>query len=807
MCALSRTYVNLHRQATYVNPIIAIFIGPSSAGGELLTGTLLFGLLKSLQFMRAEAFIRTMAGILACILAAGIVQIWWRNRWSSIFLLSLLSLSSIVLSIRTSVGWDEFFINLKHSVNLAGHGIFSANARESIEATVDFAPFALAGILSRLLAVSAADIAIVIGLSGNVLLIVGASLIARGATGSALAGGTAAAVMSVLPPVVLVGATGFMATLFSGIILIAGYYFFVQRGRGVFRAFALLGLLPLVRTEGILLGGLLLAGTFAIGLQRWIKLGHPKRHLRRALLIMTLRTGVLLLPLMTLSLWRLWMFGSIVPIPMIFKNTGFDPSYVKVGLGQLSTLVFQHRLHVLLILVGPILVWFVARLGYRAALYVGATSALSIAYFSGGGDWFPVSWARYAMPFVVLIITLAVSAIFAFSVVIAPKRLAGACALSMVFLVGAAMVASSQKNVFTDFPAEIAPSYNRWGRIENLGRFGNFLKGTTPTSARIASPEMATIMYYADRDLVDLLGIASPEIARAKLDPFGPGNILHRRRAPNVLDFRRPEIVALYEMSFPIPPNFHRGDRQAVEEFLQKAAFNQSMVDIAYYRVGSYEHLLRLGYKPYIVVEPDIIFVYWVHDIAAAEHRRLLLAAGYQQNGTSRFRYRVSPHVAQHFYAGIPTVEVSHSRPTPGLKQDFPILAPPATSGHWGRPGMPNVVPRPAWVGDIYGSWSGDDRHTGELTIGPFEVAAGSVISIPVVRGPGKQGQRVSVIDVVSGMTIAETNADDLPPHEWAIARFKVTAINRPRLVLLKVQDHGGSWGEWVAVGTPFIEQ
>jgi hypothetical protein len=529
------------------------------------------------------------------------------------------------------------------------------NAHEAIEATVDFGPFVLAAALAGVFRIPLPDAAIVIGLCGNVILVVASYRIARSLTGSHLAGTTSGLLMAVFPPVAYVGASGFMAPLFSGLLLLSFYWLVVRRGRWSFRAFIVLGLLPLVRVEGIIVGLLVFVGTILELYVRGIRPWTAKRHLYRIGRILLLRFVIVMGPLIILSAWRLYQFGSVTPVPVAFKNTGFDLNYLAYGIKQLTDVLAYQHFDLLLAVSGPVLIWFILGLGLRAAIFIGALVTLCLAYYTGGGDWFPDMWARYPMPLLCLLLVLIVTSLYA---VVA--RLARFAPAAFFVLLGILLVpAYAETTISQIYLGEFATPGNRWGRIDKLGTFGTFIKETTPQNAVIASPEMATIMYFAERELLDLLGIANPDIAGAPITPLAGDSSHHKKRAPETLARRKVDIVALYEMVFGLPPGFDRTDIGMIVEFVQTKAFTQEMMDIAYYRVGDYRYLESLGFKLLIVVEPATLYVYWVGPKIQAEHDALMLARGFSQRGKGSLRYTVSPRFAEQFPA-MPTGTASH---------------------------------------------------------------------------------------------------------------------------------------------------
>jgi hypothetical protein len=626
-----------------------IHTGGHTGGIPAVAETLLGGAIAAVQkIVPPWRLMRVGLVLLAAALALAVLPRRVREPWRSLPTLLLLSALSILCSLRLSVGMDEFYINLKHSWNLRHFGVFSANAFESIEATVDFLPFAAATVLSAVFPISLASAAIAIGLFGNVLLIFTAHDIARRLTGSHAAALATAALIAVLPPVLFVGATGFMATLFGGLLLLAFDWIVVRRGRWAFRGFVLLGLLPLVRLEGILPGCVMLAAAaFKLvlgGLRPW----SPWRHLYRSGRIVLLRACVVLVPLLLLSLWRYLTFGTVTPTPVTFKNIGLQTEYLRAGIAQLFHVLHYHRVDVVAFFFGPAVIFLLLQLGVRALAFVAAMVVLCLAYYTGGGDWFADTWARYPLPMICLLVVLVVPATYRVSALVSRWPLAGLAA--GLVLIGAIVTQWPGKSVYQDGWEDFRRLYDRWARINSLSALGSFLKHTTPERARIGTAEMATINYFAERDLVDLLGIANPDIARSPLNPgFGAGDMLHKKRDPDTLLRRKADVLALYEMAFWLPEGFDKTDAAAIGRFAQEKHFNELMMTVAFYRVGDLAAVERAGFRMHLVIEGNYLYVYWIGKDIAAEHARRLAASSFRPIGDVRLDYRVMPRIAERF--------------------------------------------------------------------------------------------------------------------------------------------------------------
>jgi hypothetical protein len=138
--------------------------------------------------------------------------------------------------------------------------------------------------------------------------------------------------------------------------------------------------------------------------------------------------------------------------------------------------------------------------------------------------------------------------------------------------------------------------------------------------------------------------------------PIGPGNILHRKRAYASVYLRRPDVIALYE---PVARgDFHAGDGLAerVRLALQETVFSADNVNIAYYRVGSFRALEKMGYRNITLAFPDRVISVFISARIAAPFAARLQALGYQPLGEASVAYAVKPAYAQKFVPGVPQV-------------------------------------------------------------------------------------------------------------------------------------------------------
>jgi hypothetical protein len=784
-----------------------VFVGDDALNLRRPETYLLGGRLGELQALDAILVGQILASLAALAAISGALVIATGSRFARWAFFAAMASLSIFWSIRISGGWDEYFINLKHAFNLANHFKFSANFQSNLEATVDFAPFALAALISRVFALNVADVAIGVSLAGNALCIIASYSFARRlSSGSEAAGVVAGAVVGLFPAIINVGGTGFMSGLFAGLVILAAYLLIGLRGRWSARAIFLLGLLTLFRTEAVLLAVLLVA---ALGARFWFQTSAftPRPALaKRAWRIIGLRAAFAISPFVAASLVRLAVFGEPVPVPVVFKSGGLDMGYIRNGIEYFITCIQTFRIDVLFAIAGLPIMLFLLKKGSRPTLFFGCVLAFTLAYITGGGDWFPAPWARYVAPLLLTTTVIAVCTAYAASRDLSAQwRLPGFLAIVVVgigVLFGTGGASNAYRDMWNDWPKTL----NRWERVDNLSAYGDFLGKTLPANAVIASPEDASLMYHAERDMVDLLGIANRQIAHSPLDPLGPGDLMHRRRNVDVVKTARPDVIALFEMSFPVSADFNRHDPEVVRSFVQAFPLSQYQLDTSFYRVGSYGYLRSLGYHPVAVAIPGMVFFYWVNDKTYAAHVAAMEKLGLRHTAKIPLTYHYSSSYTDRFYGGLPYVGlVIYDKSPPGAPAEpFNIAkADPA----WAAEGLPKafVEAPPPGLGVPYSSWNGADANVGRLTTASYQIdAVAQRLVVPVMQGPDSAGQSIIVRDARTGNQLAQRVISAPEPHKWYWLAFQLQGLNVDQ-VTVEAVDEGAGWGQWSAVGPPRV--
>lgn len=131
---------------------------------------------------------------------------------------------------------------------------------------------------------------------------------------------------------------------------------------------------------------------------------------------------------------------------------------------------------------------------------------------------------------------------------------------------------------------------------------------------------------------------------------MGPGDLIHRKRNPDALRKDLPGIIAPFEMARGIKSEGPATeDLSQVNNWLTTLGHNQFYIDIAYYRMGSFEKLLAVGYHPISILYKDFLFNYFVHERILKKHKSFLKEKGLTFRGVTNVSYKVNPEISQRF--------------------------------------------------------------------------------------------------------------------------------------------------------------
>lgn len=558
------------------------------------------------------------------------------------WLMVLALATNVMLSFRLGSAWDEFYLNLKHSWVFRESGSFSYNLSGPAEATVDFLPYLLAGMLGKL-GLPLEETVIGINLSGNIIILLLASKIWQRLNVPFRVCDFGLVLMTFFPPTIYIGTSGFTAGLFSATILLGTYLWMIKQPIG---SIGVLAMLPLIRVEGIIFN---FVGWVVISYGEWRDRGSRPLG---SVFFRCWWSGVgLVTPFLVLSLWRFFYFGSFLPNPVIYKNTHFDLRYLEKGVRQLRECMSIYNMALIgSVLVGVLLFRWWARERFRGAevglmVAVWASIILTAFYYLNGGDWFPVIWARYCMPALVLTWVLFVAAVGWCAGRLGPRLGIVVCLIAFALVLW-----PNQQSAFRQTYGEANSSMNRWPRVEILAAFGQLLKQTSSPGDVIASSEVATTMYFAERDLLDLLGVANREIAMSRVDPIrGFGDTMHMRRNPETIRRHKPQFICYYGSENVSDSDYtHASLDQLVEEIKSKG-FDTNKPEILFYRIGHLEGIKEQGYRHVSVFIGRYLFAYFVSAEAFDKHCIALRNFGMKEVGKGFVSVEVPEYVLSRF--------------------------------------------------------------------------------------------------------------------------------------------------------------
>ena len=626
---------------------------------QRVSKNIFFGNLNNIQLLPAYDFGIILLSTLFLIFLSICLDRFIPGRFFFIAALSLICGLSVTISMRLSEGWDEFFINLRHAYMLLHHGNYSINSKNMVEATVDLIPLLLTA-SGGWIGLDLVDSFILASLLGNILVISFSFLIAHKLTQSRTWALVVALLVGLYPNVLWVGGTGFSAVLFSGCILGASYFAIFTNRRWVGLAF--LATLTLIRTEGIL---------FALIIVFYINIFSPVKNLwnvsSRIYIIKNFVIDVCLVsfPFLCSLVVRKILYGKTLPNPITFKNTGFDSAYFSSGLYRFGEMVSNHDIHLIFLLTCALFIanfrlckgnekfepW---KIDLKKLLALNLAISLFIfPYYLGGGDWFSVRWNRYGLPYnLVLVITFMVLIYGAFYYAMKGWiRRISLVVFCFALIVGYHESAHFRKDnfIYSTLPTVIHPFGERWLRIDNLASLGQFLRDTLPIDAVVSSPEEATVMYFSEREMLGLLGVSTPEIADMPFQPMNPGDILHRRRAYESVYRNRPDVIALYEPVTLVNFDLNKHATDELIKTLESKFFNQKMVDIAYYRIGSFSALEKMGYRHITIVLTDRIFSLFVSARIYNQFIKNIEGRGLTYSGSGFINYSVNPDLSSRY--------------------------------------------------------------------------------------------------------------------------------------------------------------
>ncbi len=535
--------------------------------------------------------------------------------------------------------WDEVFVNLRHSWHIKEYNIFSFNKFQRLEGTVEFLPYLLIGYFGKL-GFYLPDLAFVFSFLGGIFSIF-ASVKILEKLGFNAAKTWGFLFFSTYPPLIFNSSHGFMSSIFTAAILWA-IHFFLGNSKTII-GLILFSILPLIRFEGLLLTFLFIPLIFF----------QNKKSNFRLLYIL------FFLPAVFLVIFRYFYFGSIIPLPIKYKSSIGNLFYFLIGMRNLvaDLLSCCGFTAIVVILMFIIIVKnkfnsssYSKVFNYNTIFILVFLSIFSLCYYVSGGDWFPSYWGRYLLPFSVFVIILALVSL---QIIYSLSKIYFNVLLGIViglFLLYALWPISSYSKMlgklFTQRKALAMLHYRDEGRghyrIHYLSQLGVHLKNTTAPNYIIGSSEVATIMYFAERDALDLLGIVNPEIVKEPLRkapklirqypllgelPY----LIFRRINPTLVEKHKPQIV--YTFDFILRDLLKEIPIQQIpieeitDDLIYKAVkrWNYQLKGLMEPLYGGVENLIKIGYTPFVVLYKNgFCSLYFVYSPFINEHIKLL---------------------------------------------------------------------------------------------------------------------------------------------------------------------------------------
>ena len=434
---------------------------------------------------------------------------------------------------------DDAFISFRYAQNLvAGHGLVY-NIGERVEGYTNF----LWTVLAALALALGADIVVFAYAAGVAIAL--ALIIATYAVGRPLLGPGWALVAALFVGtsqsllVYTARGGGLETGLFALLALLAsGAYLGSVRafGRSSVRAGQrrlvlaglLFGLATLTRPEGALLLALTALHCAVTGLGRatcTMHRGPWPGEVARHIALLTLPCALVVLPFFA---WRLGYYGDPLPNTFYVKAGGGPGAWLR-GLAYLGSFALDFG--------GPLLLFAPLALlaARRSQSYLLLLCVTYAAYVGAvGGDHFPGH--RFLVPLVPWLALLMAGGMAAVLGRLIPRAPRIATALLAVLLIAYSGYALTRSARYDAVLAGNDESLWLWAEI------GAWLHDNTAADESVAAMGAGAIAFYADRPVIDLLGLTERHIARVpSTEGAAPG---HEKRDPAyVLDVRRPTYI------------------------------------------------------------------------------------------------------------------------------------------------------------------------------------------------------------------------------------------------------------------------
>lgn len=476
-----------------------------------------------------------------------------RHRWRVLRLAALVAILALgVVSRYRFFGWclhDDAFISFRYARNLVrGHGLVM-NPGERVEGFTNFLwTVAAAPVLA--LGFDPAIVSQVVGAA----VAVGLMLASYFFTIRRLGGGWYALVT----PLFLAGNLAFVMESLSGLetlvfsaCLYAACVSFLEERRGNGRPAAWAawcGIGSLLRPEGLLVFGILAMWSL-LGIAR----GESSAQLRRAV-------GIYVLLVAPLVAWRLLYYGDWVPNTFHTK-VGFTAAQFwrgwrftrSLALALTGPLLLSSGALSVVALVRPLRAPGVPLASARGRLFSGRprdeaiavlllVATVYIAYvWLVGGDYEPTG--RFHAPVLVLLYLLFQEGLRTFVLFVRAYRPRfTAAAVAVAVLAGGACLWRSEDRILRILNQRGWPQ-SRLQHHQQLVAVGEWLRANTRPDALVALSSIGAIPYYADRPVLDMMGLTDAHIGRRRMPDMGQGPAGHEKGDGAYVLQRRPDIV------------------------------------------------------------------------------------------------------------------------------------------------------------------------------------------------------------------------------------------------------------------------
>jgi hypothetical protein len=447
---------------------------------------------------------------------------------------------------------DDAFISFRYARNLVRGAGLVMNPGERVEGYTNF----LWTLLAAPVIAAGGDPAWWAQLAGAVLslgLMAGVFVFAERRLGGGWYSLLAPATLAFNMAFVMESLSGLETMLFT-VLVFAAYVTFLEERRagkpagGAWAGWC--GAATLVRPEGGLVFGLL-AAYAALGVGR----GEPAARLRRAAILY----GALVLPLVA---WRLAYYGSWFP-NTFYAKVGYTTAQLARGwLFVVHTVGWTLTAPLLLVAVVCALIALLLPLQERGvpppeanwtrlfsrrprdeALAVGLL--LVIGYFAYvllvGGDYEPT--VRFVMPVLAILYLLFQEGLRTFVLLFGTApRLVRVAALVGAVAGGLACLYGSEQRFLRLLLSRGWP-HTRQRHHEELRATGEWLRDHTPPGTLVALSSIGALPYYADRPIVDMMGLTDRRIGRLEMASMGRGPAGHEKGDGAYVLARRPDLI------------------------------------------------------------------------------------------------------------------------------------------------------------------------------------------------------------------------------------------------------------------------